>query len=185
MQRRKIPAGSGGFTLVELLVVMGIISVLTGIIVSVITNIDKHRVPCTFNLREIGIAALQYSNDHGFYPWTQDGEPACVFQLLVDEGLIDEPKLFICPACMHQEADYNDGDFVLAPENVSYAYAARPVSYSAPSRTPIVADGYLQGEHGQGHRDYILVYRKSGAVQELNIQPGQTWDEVTAGKLRR
>ncbi len=185
MAKRASNAKSGGFTLIELLVVMGIISILAGIIISYITSIDPYKVPCINNLRQIGFAALHYSNDHGTYPWSDDPEPAAAFQLLVEHGLIDEPRIFLCPACTQREADYNDGDFTLTPENVSYAYAARPTSAAAPSRTMIAADAHWYGEDEQGHRDSIHVCHKSGAVNEVKLKPGDTWDTVTDGKLNR
>ena len=178
-------AAGHGFTLIELLVVMGIISILAGLIISYITGIDTTKVPCINNLRQIGLASLTYSNDFGRYPWSDDMEPASVFQLLVEQGLIDEPKIFLCPACTQREADYNDGDFTLTPETVSYAYAAKPVSAAAPSRTIIAADAYWYGEHEQGHRDCIHALHKSGAVNEVKLQPTDRWEDVTERKLNR
>ncbi len=185
MAERNSSAVWCGFTLVELLVVMSIISILAGLIISVIPVGKGNKVACMNNLRHIGIAATQYSHDFGSYPWVGDSEPAAAFQLLVDEGLIDEPRLFICPSCNQREADYNEGKFTLARENVSYAYAAEPIALSAPSRTIIAADAYWYGEDGQGHRDCIIVVRKSSAAQEVRLRPGDRWEDATGGKLNR
>ena len=185
MARRNPKPGIVGFTLIELLVVIGIISILAGLIIPLLTTEPGVEVACMNNLRQIGIAAIQYVNDHGSYPWSDDPEPAATFQLLVEAGLIDEPRIFLCPACRQEEADYNDGNFTLRPENVSYAFAAEPVTGAAPSRTSIAADAHWYGEDKQGHRDCIMVLHKSGAVNKVKLKPGDTWENVTEGKLKR
>jgi prepilin-type N-terminal cleavage/methylation domain-containing protein len=175
----------GGFTLIELLVVIGIISILAGLIIPLLSIEPGRNCACKNNLRQIGIAIIQYSNDCGRYPWSDDPEPAATFQLLVDAGLIDDPAVFVCSSCLQREAECGDGHFTLEPENVSYACAAEPVAPSAPSRTIIAADAYWYNEHNQGHPNSINVLYKSGAVVELKMKSGDTWESVTKGKLKR
>ena len=104
---------SGGFTLTELLIVMGIIALLLSILLPSLTKARRsaQQVGCGSNLRQLGLAFTMYADDyHGMYPTAEDPViPAIKKWLWMGEGFrpvlepyavrgSSSPGVFFCPA---------------------------------------------------------------------------------------
>jgi prepilin-type N-terminal cleavage/methylation domain-containing protein/prepilin-type processing-associated H-X9-DG protein len=76
---RKLGSTQKGFTLVELLVVIGIIALLISILLPSLNRAREtaNKVKCSNNLKQIGLAIQLYTNDnHGSYPRTYSNTSA-------------------------------------------------------------------------------------------------------------
>jgi prepilin-type N-terminal cleavage/methylation domain-containing protein len=113
--RRRISSPGGrrrpGFTLVELIVVIGIIAFLVMMLLPTLRNAREaaNRTSCLSNLRQIGIATYVYLVEHrntfpfSGRPWPQ-GSFVDVWQIL--RPYADNTGLFICPS--DGEPRYNE-----------------------------------------------------------------------------
>ncbi len=135
-----------GFTLVELLVVIGIILALSSLVFfAVKKGIAMSRMAtCASNLRNIGIAMQQFANDNqGFYPdttHTKPAEQAWITQL--EEYLGENTDVFICPADLkakdrerNRASSYILNNLVFAAEIDAMADEPQ-VNYNRPDRLP-------------------------------------------------
>jgi len=91
----------GGFTLVELLLVVAIIGVLAGIIVAATAPAREaaRRTQCVEQIRQLVMAVKMYEEDYGFVP-IHENRPSerNVQRILLTLHYVTDPRLFICPS---------------------------------------------------------------------------------------
>jgi prepilin-type N-terminal cleavage/methylation domain-containing protein/prepilin-type processing-associated H-X9-DG protein len=75
--------GTLGFTLVEMLVVIAIISILAALLMPTLRSAREsaRRIACMSNLRQISMALLQYSGDNDGAFLSYSADPYCAFSL--------------------------------------------------------------------------------------------------------
>jgi prepilin-type N-terminal cleavage/methylation domain-containing protein len=122
-QSRNASRQSGGFTLVELLVVIGIIATLAAVALGPITGAIKkaHESGAMQTCRTIGLAEFQYANDNnGSYP---DGTDAgAIASALVSGNYASDPKIFFIPG--------DQGYVPYTPAGTTVTINATAVSYN-------------------------------------------------------
>ncbi len=163
MKKRK----SSGFTLVELLVVIGIIAILASLVVPAVTagREKANRMACGSQLRQIGTMAELFSQDRkGVLPMAKGvDQPAYLsFQVLYDKNKKDiKPDLFVCPSSRSDfAAVYDDEEkriLTLEADNSSYTWPRRRTKFSGLSATDILScdenpgSEDTGGNHGWGY----------------------------------
>jgi prepilin-type N-terminal cleavage/methylation domain-containing protein/prepilin-type processing-associated H-X9-DG protein len=144
---RSVHRNASGFTLVELLVVIAIIGVLVGLLLPAAQKIREtaHRVSCSNNLRQIGLALHEYHDTKGALPasttltpsnqsWVPFILPFIEQQPIFDQynftlrwndvaqtAVANPLKVFQCPSCPMQ--DRVDTTYI-APQPACSDYAA-------------------------------------------------------------
>jgi prepilin-type N-terminal cleavage/methylation domain-containing protein/prepilin-type processing-associated H-X9-DG protein len=139
-----------GFTLVELLVVIGIIALLVAMLLPALRKAREsaNRAACLSNLRQVHFAFQLYGmGNTGRVPLghrspskqfnsmvysTAAGGQWVLFGLLDRGGFLDNPRVLFCPAEVNPKFDFNTVENPWPPagstptQNVQAGYAARP-----------------------------------------------------------
>jgi prepilin-type N-terminal cleavage/methylation domain-containing protein len=119
---RRRPARSGrppvrparGFSLVELLIVVGIIGLLAMMLASVgaYAIAEGNRIQCCHNLRGLGLALHNYAHEHGDALPVSDrleGPHKALVEKMAK--YVDDPRIYYCPSEADPTWSYSDDNF--------------------------------------------------------------------------
>lgn len=130
----------GGFTLVELLVVIVIIAALAGLASPAILRSRKKadQTEAVSNARQIGISLMDFDNEYGSFP---DAETAIAvqtatetelvagltandrFRQLIRAGIVESEAIFYCKTSFTRKPDGNfEGQEALGPGEVGFSF---------------------------------------------------------------
>jgi prepilin-type N-terminal cleavage/methylation domain-containing protein len=116
----------GGFTLVELLVVIGIIAILAGVALGPITaGIKKGQQSAGVqNARSLALADFQYSNDNS-QTYASGATAAVVAQALISGNYISDPSIFFLAGSSQTKYTGTSG---ITTSNVSWDFGCQTAS---------------------------------------------------------
>jgi competence protein ComGC len=193
-----------GLSVVEILVVIAILFVLVAIFLPISTNersaTRARRISCVSNLKQVGLAARLYANDHdeqfpwmvstNFNPTNTSGSreftnsPQVFLHFLAMSNELNTPKILHCPSDEKRERGTNFA--TLSNRNLSYF-----ISFEADERDP---NRFLSGDRnitgGSPSNGFLRVFTPTtmagwttelhnlagnvglsdGSVQQVNVQ---------------
>ena len=150
-----------GFTLVELLVVIGIIALLIGILMPALgaARSESRSVTCLSNLRQIGVASVMYINEFKVYPGYPPDRKEALFPYLQqgkNNSDLDQRQVWHCPANENSDREAGYG----FNTNLNWV---KVVKIRQPSDTVALCDGGLKDDGTSSTATHIWPPSKPGS----------------------
>ena len=180
--RRHARSRCSGFTLVELLVVIGIIAVLIALVLPALRRAREaaNSVKCMSNLRQLSLAAISWANDHRGYMPAQGGNTIYVWDgsndRLITANKMAQDQGFV--------GSIDDTDYVKisVADWIAWSRARDPVTgagNSAPNQN-ITYSGLTRYLNAKlihtGPANYIAANRANPMLDELYRCPSDNWE---------
>jgi prepilin-type N-terminal cleavage/methylation domain-containing protein/prepilin-type processing-associated H-X9-DG protein len=175
------PATRRAFTLVELLVVIGIIAVLVGILLPTLNRARKasRTTACLSGVRQLCMAMQQYMIDNGgqFSPY-YNGSGGTQFQISWMAQLVKPQQLNAVRLCP-EASDAPNPKFAAITNNPGgafYAWGPKGQALQDPNTGKSLTgsyclNGYLLREHSSGNNGSLVGSGQAGAKSRLLIPP--------------
>ena len=149
------------FTLVELLVVIGIIALLIGILMPALgaARSESKAVNCLSNLRQIGVATTMYINDFKVYPGYPPDRKEALFSYLQqgkNNSDLEQRQVWHCPSNENYDSEAGYG----FNTNLNWVKA---VKIRQPSDTVAICDGGLKDDGTSSTATHIWPPAKPGS----------------------
>ncbi len=132
------------FTLVELLIVIGIIAVLAAMLMPALARARERarRVSCASNINQIGYALAEYELDEQAMPLAENS--GLSFEMLHNSGYLVNTAILSCPS-NSVDVDIVGGG---APHTMSYYYDSQTPYRRHPMRALLADRDYTEEENG-------------------------------------
>jgi prepilin-type N-terminal cleavage/methylation domain-containing protein len=183
MKDTSYPIPRRGFTLIQILVVLGILAVLAAITVGVVSKgrVSAQRAQCDMNVKTIAVALDAFRQERGRYPAS--------LSLLVSEKFLTEVDTLHCPADPRTPGEYDPA--ALSPKG-SYAeyYITRAPRAPRGEEPPVLVCPLHEQAGNHGVQAYVGRQTKQFATRPAELieangafiqRPGKESMPATAG----